>query len=143
VLAGRGRRLGAVLIDGAIGFALIGLAAWLSPWNPWTAAAQGAVRGLLLNAAFGFAGFLVIHGWLLVNRGQTVGKALLGLRILNKDGSRATALQLFVMRYGVGTFVMVIPFVGNIYALVDALFIFRASRRCLHDLIAGTIVVTA
>ncbi len=30
-----------------------------------------------------------------------------------------------------------IPF----YSLVDALFIFRSDRRCIHDLIAGTVVV--
>jgi uncharacterized RDD family membrane protein YckC len=28
-----------------------------------------------------------------------------------------------------------------LYGLVDALFIFREDKRCLHDLIAGTIVV--
>ena len=32
--------------------------------------------------------------------------------------------------------------VGTIYGLVDVLMIFRASRRCLHDHIADTIVVT-
>ena len=28
-----------------------------------------------------------------------------------------------------------IPGIGNLYALVDVLFIFREDRRCLHDLI--------
>jgi len=32
---------------------------------------------------------------------------------------------------------LVVPF----YGLVDILFIFGSERRCLHDLIAGTVVV--
>ena len=36
-----------------------------------------------------------------------------------------------------------VPIVGAFYALVDCLLIFRESRRCLHDNIADTIVVTA
>jgi hypothetical protein len=36
-----------------------------------------------------------------------------------------------------------IPVIGTIYGLLDVLLIFRASRRCLHDNIADTIVVTA
>ena len=34
-----------------------------------------------------------------------------------------------------------VPLVGSLYALVDALLIFRSSRKCLHDTIADTIVV--
>lgn len=36
-----------------------------------------------------------------------------------------------------------IPLAGAAFGLVDILFIFRADRRCIHDLIAGTHVVTA
>ena len=36
-----------------------------------------------------------------------------------------------------------IPVIGTVYGLLDVLLIFRASRRCLHDNIADTIVVTA
>ncbi|HIM18116.1 MAG TPA: RDD family protein, partial [Dehalococcoidia bacterium] len=28
-----------------------------------------------------------------------------------------------------------------VYSVVDALFIVRSDRRCIHDLIAGTVVV--
>jgi len=30
-----------------------------------------------------------------------------------------------------------------LYSVVDALFIFRNDRRCIHDLVAGTVVVNA
>jgi len=41
-----------------------------------------------------------------------------------------------------GTFELV-PGIGQIYSIVDALLIFRQSRKCLHDNIADTIVVKA
>ena len=34
-----------------------------------------------------------------------------------------------------------IPFVGFIFTIVDPLFIFQESRRCVHDLIADTLVI--
>jgi uncharacterized RDD family membrane protein YckC len=33
--------------------------------------------------------------------------------------------------------------VGNFVGILDALFIFRSDRRCIHDLIAATRVVRA
>ena len=39
--------------------------------------------------------------------------------------------------------IALIPVVGWLYGLVDALMIFRDSRKCLHDNIADTIVVKA
>jgi hypothetical protein len=34
-----------------------------------------------------------------------------------------------------------VPILGAIFWITDSLFIFRADRRCLHDLMAGTKVV--
>ena len=34
-----------------------------------------------------------------------------------------------------------VPLLGILYTIVDALFIFAESRQCLHDKIADTIVV--
>ena len=45
------------------------------------------------------------------------------------------------LRYLLNWFLMMLPFIGGIYGLVDALLIFRASRKCLHDNMADTIVV--
>ncbi len=47
------------------------------------------------------------------------------------------------LRYLPTQVIVAIPVVGALYALVDALFIFGAEQRCLHDLIAGTKVVLA
>jgi hypothetical protein len=41
----------------------------------------------------------------------------------------------------VPTLIGMIPYVGWIFSLADPLFIFGESRRCLHDMLADTIVV--
>ncbi|MNT88741.1 RDD family protein [compost metagenome] len=49
--------------------------------------------------------------------------------------------NLLLKRYLVWWLLAYIPVVGMLVVLVDYLFIFRADRRCLHDLAAGTRVV--
>ncbi len=140
-LAGRGNRLLAVLVDLVIQvvvvlvvMALLGM----SLWNPDPSVATQVVGYLV-----GLLAFVLIQGTLLVKHGQTWGKRLLGLRIVRPDGARCSAGRVLGLRYGVGFVIGAIPLVGVVYGLVDALLIFRASRKCLHDNIADTIVVKA
>lgn len=146
VLAGRWIRLGATLIDALLAGLAFGLLAVVSPINVfrppldpsssvWMLVVQSLVVGFIL--------FLVIHGYLIATRGQTVGKALLRIRIVRSDGSPASFARIVGLRYLTTSVLASIPVIGSIYGLVDVLFIFRASRRCLHDNIADTIVVTA
>jgi len=37
--------------------------------------------------------------------------------------------------------VSLIPYAGSFVALLDVLFIFRRDQRCIHDHLAGTVVV--
>jgi uncharacterized RDD family membrane protein YckC len=146
VLAGRGTRLGAALIDMVIAVLALGLLALLTPINifkPPVGASSGMWMLALQNLIVGFILFLVVHGYLLATRGQTVGKALLKIRIVRSDGSPASFARIVGLRYLTTSVLASIPMVGGIYGLVDTLLIFRASRRCLHDNIADTIVVTA
>jgi uncharacterized RDD family membrane protein YckC len=140
-LATRGNRFLAALVDVVIQVAVLWLASLVLPWqifDPDPSVAETAATG-----AISLALFLALHGWLLVRDGQTLGKKLLGVRIVRPDGSRADARRLLGLRYGIGWLLTLVPVAGPIYALLDALFIFRRDRRCLHDLIAGTIVVRA
>lgn len=141
VLAGRWARLGAALIDTALALGILWAASSVLPWNPFDPTAQQDLPRQWLNLAAGFALFLLMHGYLLLRHGQTIGKRLLGLRIVQRNGQPATALRLVGIRYGSGFVATAIPMVGVVYALIDSLFIFNAQRRCLHDLLAGTIVV--
>lgn len=89
----------------------------------------------------------LINVFLLVESGQTIGKSLVGLRIERANGDKAGFLHLVVLRYGVmmvmGTFLGWALGTGasHLFWLLDALFIFGATQRCGHDLIADTRVV--
>jgi uncharacterized RDD family membrane protein YckC len=66
--------------------------------------------------------------------GATVGKALLGLRVVRRDGRplRAPQAALRSLAYGVSTLLL---YAGFLYILVDD------RRRGLHDIVSGTVVV--
>ena len=143
-LAGRGARLGAVLLDGVIqgvaffALTLVGLKALMPEAGPGP-----GVGALALQVVIGFALFGAINGYLLATQGQTVGKKLLGIRVVRSDGSRASLARLIGLRYVLSWVIVIVPVVGVIYALLDSLMIFRESRKCLHDNLADTIVVKA
>lgn len=146
VLAGRGIRLGAAIIDGLIA----GAAGWAFVMVPWfssitqahlKAAEQGMWAWNPMGLLIGIPIFLLIQGWPLVTRGQTLGKMLCKLRIVRTDGSKADAFRLLGLRYGIGSLTGVVSGFAMLYGLIDSLLIFRGSRQCLHDTIADTKVI--
>lgn len=142
-LAGRGTRLGAVLIDFFIQLAAVWVLSMVTPFNPWDPAQAANSMSQSINTLVGGVLFVVIQGFLLVTRGQTIGKMLLNIRIVRTDGSKASAGRIIGLRYLLGSALTAIPYIGYVYALVDCLMIFRASHKCLHDHIADTIVIQA
>lgn len=140
-LAGRGNRFLAAMVDVVIQIAAYFGLAWLLGLNAFDE--QASVGKQVLLGLLGMVLFLVIQGPLLVRQGQTWGKKALGIRIVRSDGSRASAGRVLGLRYVLGGLITSVPVLGMLYALVDGLLIFRASRQCLHDNIADTIVVTA
>jgi uncharacterized RDD family membrane protein YckC len=142
-LAGRGTRLGAVLIDAILAGVVFWVLSLLTPLNVFDPSRRGLLVIMVENTLAGFVIFLVLHGYLLATRGQTIGKMLLHIRIVRSDGSKATLVRLAGLRYFVNSVLALIPVVGWLYGLVDALMIFRESRKCVHDNIADTIVIKA
>ena len=143
-LAGRGTRLGAVLIDAST--VMVPLLAMLVPiifFAKQGDAMGGAAIIAISVGALGMLALIVINLVMLHRTGQTIGKRLLGVKILRTDGSRAGLARIFFLRMFVPGMIGGVPFVGFIFSIVDPLFIFQESRRCVHDLIADTIVVQA
>jgi len=138
ILASRWRRLGGSILDGLIVLAAVLLVTRLAHWNPFDPAARGKTSLISL------AVFLLLNGYLLVARGQTIAKAALGMRIVRPDRGKVSAFRILGLRYGVGYLVNLSPAAGPLIGLLsvlDPLPIFLESRRCLHDLIADTIVI--
>lgn len=145
-LAGRGERLGAYLLDAVIGSVLIG--APLLVGMDWSAAAASnwpaafSTTGWTL-AAIGFLVWVGITAYLVYKNSQTMGKKIVGIKVVRTDRSRASVARIFWLRNFVNGIPSGLPLVGYLYQLVDHLFIFSESRQCLHDKIADTIVVKA
>lgn len=155
-LSSRGARLGAVMLDGLI----FGV-----PFIPcYVAAFSAVIRSKSTNVAgnpfaiwavmarsgpwfyvgvLAAVATLTITTILVKRNGQTIGKKLLGIKVVRKDGSKAGLGRIFWLRYLLNSVFMLIPVLGGLYSLVDSLFIFGSTRRCVHDYLADTIVVRA
>ena len=136
-LAGRGTRLGAVVIDALIYGVPMILMAILAP-----VLARGGDIGPIFFFLIGLSiiGIFLYQLMLLSRDGQTLGKKAVGIRIVKKDtGENGGFVSNVLLRIIVNGLLGIIP----LYGLVDILFIFREDRRCIHDMIAGTVVVRA
>lgn len=140
-LASRWARLGAAVIDGII--AMLAILPIMSMAGLWEQAMNGeplSLQAMLWGALYGFAVFLLVHGYFLKRDGQTLGKKLLGIKITTLTGAVPDFWPMVAKRYLVVWVITYLPFVGNLIGMVDALFIFRNDKRCLHDHLAGTVV---
>ncbi len=142
-LASRLLRLGAALIDGCIGIA-ISLPVMIFTGYVERAMRQqvGAVE-IVLYSLGGLGAYLLLHGYLLATQGQSIGKMVLGIRIVDYNTGQILPLaKLLGLRLLPVVIVSMIPCVGAL-SIVDVLFIFGSEKRCVHDLIANTKVVRA
>jgi uncharacterized RDD family membrane protein YckC len=143
-LASRWQRLGGAFIDAIIGFA-IGLPTMfmLGIFDYMRKGISPPFQVSLIGAVVGFTAFALIHGYFLKKSGQTIGKKVLGIKIVGIDNIQLSLPTILFKRYLPITAVSLIPILGGLLSLVDILFIFGAKKRCVHDYIAGSKVVTA
>ncbi len=140
-LASRWSRLGASLID------TITIMPILLPLMYFTGGFDGIAEGkqpsMTYSLVFGLVGiviFMLIHGYFLISNGQTLGKKALNIKIVTIDDQHA-GISTLAKRYGFYWFIPQIPVIGQIINMVNVLFIFGKSKRCIHDLVGGTKVV--
>jgi uncharacterized RDD family membrane protein YckC len=149
-LATRTLRLAGAMVDS------VASAVFVVPFmvytGDWTAAISGELSYGTISLG-GFASFTALQGYLLATRGQTIGKWLVGTRIVRADNHDVPTLaRTLGLRYGtlaigpVATAAVLVLngamlYIPIVFGLIDSALIFRRDRRCLHDLIAGTKVV--
>lgn len=86
---------------------------------------------------------LLLNGYFLATRGQTLGKMVAGTKIVDAKTGEILPLMPLVFKRFVSMHVLsLIPGVGSFIGLIDTLMIFRENRRCFHDDFAGTKVIT-
>lgn len=153
VLGGRGARLGAVIIDQFIALAVCAPGLWqffspiikqeISGENITPEQIMEMIMPALPLLLIPLLALVVVQLVLLTMRGQTLGKMLLRLRIVKLDGSNPGFVGAVILRSFLPGLIGGVPVIGPMFSLVDPLLIFREDKRCIHDLMAGTIVVEA
>jgi uncharacterized RDD family membrane protein YckC len=143
-LADRSTRFVAALIDGLITLPIVfplGFAIGAGVSYGLGESALTTLVSPVLGGAMGIGVFVALHGYLLATRGQTIGKMLLKIKIVRDSGEMVPFPELFLKRYLIIQVLSMIPFIGMFIGILDALFIFRSNRKCLHDDFAGTKVI--
>ena len=96
----------------------------------------------LLDLFLTFLAYVLLNVYLLAKRGQTIGKLLLSIRIVDYYSDEITPLRFsLVLREGILSVFNLVGVLGWFLILIDAVFIFSRNRRCLHDYWAFTKVV--
>ncbi|MEA2467599.1 MAG: hypothetical protein QOJ57_1725 [Thermoleophilaceae bacterium] len=134
-----GRRIGALLIDGVllgIVFFVVGLATGGGHSGHGRASIHLGGSATLVFLGITLAYFLICEG----ATGQTLGKRLIGIRVVSADGSRASWGQ--VLARTVLRIVDALP-IFYIVGLITVLATGRGRRQRVGDLAAGTLVVSA
>ena len=158
-LAGRFRRLVATLVDAilvpALSFVLVMITDVMEDAEDY-ANADLMILWIFLLAV---VAYLILNGYTLWHRGQTLGKWIMNIAIVSAsshireavmrggDESKSTYVpaplwKLICIRalFFPVLFLALVPSL-TLLPVLDQALIFGKRRRCLHDLVAGTIVV--
>ncbi len=140
-LAGAGTRLLAVIIESLVLLPVtIPIAYLMGNFDGIMTGQQPPLINTVAMTIISFGIFIGIN-WVFLRNGQTIGKRAMGIRIVDLNGAVLPVQRLLGLRYLPWWAASIVPFVGGLLVLIDALFIFRKDRRCIHDHIAGTKVV--
>ncbi|WP_075925690.1 RDD family protein [Nocardiopsis sp. CNR-923] len=146
-LAGFGRRLAARSIDyvlaviaAAAFFVVVVVLLLLLTGESDASDAQAGVWALMLF--FGWGVLLFFYDWLyLVAWGRTLGKAMVGIRVVNAaDGGRLSQGQA-LGRAALFGLPQSLPVLGHLFSLGESMASLGEARRALHDRTCGTVVV--
>jgi uncharacterized RDD family membrane protein YckC len=141
-LASRWQRLGGAVVDFIATFVPAAVLARVFNAVTGATASVATITVMMLVPS-------IVNWYLLATRGQTMGKIVVRTRVVTETGETATFARAVALRAWPVYFLQVAPTLfgpsvkalTSVIAMVDTLFVFGGSRRCLHDRIAGTHVV--
>lgn len=96
------------------------------------------------TAVWFYAGVLpvtLVQAILISNTGRSIGKFVVGTRIVTVDDEPAGFVHGYALRDVPVMVIGAMPVIGPLFTFFDAIAVFSANRRCIHDHIAGTKVV--
>lgn len=141
-LAGRGTRLVAAILDTILLLIILVPVMFTTGYMDRAMRQEVAMPELLMQSVLGIGVYLLMHGFTLASRGQSLGKVLLGIQIVDQNTRQILPFgRLVGLRLLPLWLLALVPIVGNLVGLIDALMIFSNRRQCLHDRIAGTLVI--
>lgn len=144
MLASRESRFIGALVDVSLASILsIPIIIYLGIWDNIDSYIPPSIQQLILSYIWGSLLFLILNGYLLYKKGQTIGKIVVKTKIVTINGDLPNFARLIFLRYFGFGMVTYIPFVGGFISLINVFFIFRSDRRCLHDILANTKVINA
>lgn len=129
--AGRATRLAAVLLDTVLAAPLVFIA------QEWGYADTSTADPVGATALIGFLILQNVQVYLVASSGQTIGKRVMRIRVVDaRTGGHTGWFRVVVLRVYVNRILVAATLL--LYGLVDALFIFRGDRRTVHDRLART-----
>jgi uncharacterized RDD family membrane protein YckC len=111
-------------------------------WDEIVKAAQGISPSYAEWAIFWSVN--VVQWTLIANTGQSIGKRLLGTRIVRtEDDCNAGLLRAVILRHWLPLAIIYVapPAIGLAFYYIDVCWIFLLPSRCLHDIFSGTRVI--
>lgn len=138
----RGKRLGGAIIDGIIvAIIYVPLIMLSGNWERMLAGQESQTQAFLIWMV-GVTVFLTVNGVLLAQRGQTIGKLILRMRIVSFETNEQLPFwKVYGLRYLPLQLLGLFGVIGSLVNLINVLFIFGREKRCLHDYVANTKVV--
>jgi len=141
LMATRSSRLLASIIDGfTIMIVTIPVMYFTGGFDGLSKGIQPPLAYTIAMGILGLAVFMLINFGFLKNAGQTVGKKVAGIKIVTME-DELPIFSHFLKRYSLYFLPGQIPLAGQLFSILNILFIFGKNKRCIHDYAAGTKVV--
>lgn len=145
-LASRWARLGALIIDAIVLGVLIVLLEFVfdiasgmaGSVNPLAYDGYDDLITESVSICLSIVLYLMINGYLMVKFGQSIGKLVCRIQVVSINTHQLLSPGYIIgIRYVIPELLNLIP----LFAFIDAVMIFGEKKRCLHDHMAGSIVI--